>query len=127
MVGALVGLDDVWQAGGMPHSHGHLGQIMHVNELVATGDWEPLVVPHGHVRGAAAAAIVDELNRRAPQLEAANRAFPENSKQALLRKKRSRFEQPGEREGGDALRISLIERGGSEVAARFLPLPRVRS
>ena len=55
--------------------------------------------------------------------------FPENVKQALLRKARSRFAQPHEAGGAapaapaDALRITLVERGGSEVATRWLPLP----
>ena len=49
--------------------------------------------------------------------------FPENIKQALIAKSRSRFEQPGEREGADALRVVLIERGGGEVANMWASLP----
>ena len=49
--------------------------------------------------------------------------FPENVKQSLVVKSKSRFEQPGEREGEDAIRVALIERGGKEVGSAWLPLP----
>ena len=49
--------------------------------------------------------------------------FPENVKQALVMKARSRFEQPGEAEGQDALRVVLVERGGREEAISWVPLP----
>jgi hypothetical protein len=61
---------------------------------------------------------VGELARR--------EVIPENIKQSLVQKVRSTFEQPGEEEGADALRIVLVERGGLEVAARWVPLLPLR-
>ena len=48
--------------------------------------------------------------------------FPENIKQSLLEHTRSRFEQPHEREA-DALRVTLVRRGGEDVASMWVELP----
>ena len=124
MVGSLIGLDDTWQAGGMPHSVGHLGQIMHVREMVETQDWEPIILPPAGAMGAGHKAILRQLHLQAPQAEAATAVFPENQKQSCLRKRRSRFAQPGEAEQADALRVTLVERGGREESVLWLPLPQ---
>ena len=84
MVGSLIGLDDTWQAGGMPHSVGHLGQIMHVREMVETQDWEPIILPPAGAMGAGHKAILRQLHLQAPQAEAATAVFPENQKQSCL-------------------------------------------
>ena len=48
--------------------------------------------------------------------------FPENVKQALVLKTRSRFAQPFERES-DALRVTLVERGGKDLSSMWVELP----
>lgn len=48
--------------------------------------------------------------------------FPENTKQALVRKARSRFGQPRESDA-DALKVTLVERGGRDLASRWIELP----
>ena len=152
MVGSLIGLDDVWQPWAMHLAKGHAGQIMMVDELVQTGDWEPLMVPklatpnvatadrrpHAHAHRAGDGAprradlnseIANDLFSHAPaaasELRKTRGAFPENIKQAVLRKVRSRFMQPREAEGhdADAIRVALLERGGREVASRWIRLP----
>jgi len=110
-----MGLDDLYQASAMPHADKHIGQILHMREMAATGDWEPVVVPPHRESSA--------LHRDFAQLAEATATFPENNKQGLLRKSRSRFEYAGEADGKDALRIALIERGGAEVAVQWLALP----
>jgi len=125
MVGALIGLDDVWQAGTLPHAHGHHGQIMFVHEMVQSGDWLPVVVPPIRTTpGSVRATLVEEVQRTASGSELADSAalLRENTKQALLVKVRSRFGQPGEMDGRDAVRVSLVERGVGEVATRWVEL-----
>ena len=133
-----VGLDDIWQAWpNAPRSNEHLGQIAMVHELVATGDWKALLVPpHGYRPGGhafiKATKMIGNINAAASATAAAahkedadtmkRELFPENIKQALVVKARSRFGQPGEREF-DALRITLVERGGVEGPAMWVPLP----
>ena len=138
---------------GAPHSVEHVGQIAMVHELMQTGDWHPLIVPpmphrHHENRSAAAGSVGAKMLGAirdassgvvtskesimgvsgAPKAPLSNDftrrdLFPENIKQALIAKSRSRFEQPGEREGADALRVVLIERGGGEVANMWASLP----
>ena len=55
MIPLAVACGRAQQAGSMPHSKAHQGQIMYVNEMAATGDWEPLIVPP-YVRGFARSA-----------------------------------------------------------------------
>ena len=169
MNGCVVGLDDVWQSGNMAHSAEHYGQVSMVAELVASGDWQPLVVPpvpklpsnasnsktkavaemarvirhaaaHAHTNTAAMREArprdhahaahksphEHEHEHPAPPtfgVEVTRRdVFPENVKQAAVRKVRSRFAQPNEMDT-DALRITLVERGGKDVASLWLELP----
>ena len=202
MAGCVVGLDDVWQASGMAHSVEHYGQISMVAELVASGDWEPMLVPplprlprnashsttravaamarivrhaaarrdraHDHARGArrgsqpahgehahathaahhepaTGRALASSEQERRPGSTGADTVaasngegdhvpppfgndvtrhdvFPENVKQAAVLKVRSRFAQPNEMRA-DALRVTLVERGGKDVASLWLELP----
>jgi hypothetical protein len=138
MVGALIGLDDVWQAGAMPHAVGqHHGQIMFVHEMVQSGDWTPLLLPAASKSGGVRAALYEDVVREmqrygaAPDTLSSTAAlFPENSKQALLVKRRSRF---GAGAAGaaedvlDGLRIALVQRGGPELAVHWIPLPSATS
>ena len=130
------GLDDIWQGWpNAPHAREHLGQISFVHEKVMTGDWQTLVVPAGHFRVGQASkgkemitALKEEGERAGgPTNDVTRKAlFPENVKQALIVKSRSRFEQPGERDGTDALRVTLVARGGTEVAPPiWIPIPAV--
>ena len=74
--------------------------------------------------------MLDDLKRAStvPAGDDVTRAdlFPENIKQGLVGKARSRFEQPGEADGKDALRVVLVERGGGEAAPLWVELPEVR-
>ena len=46
-VGSYIGLDDAWQEWKKaPHSKGHGGQFAMLHELVVSGDWAPVLVPH---------------------------------------------------------------------------------
>jgi hypothetical protein len=127
LVGSLIGLDDTWQASSLPFSVEHYGQIMNVHELVGSGDWEPLIVPPMPRVGPKAREVGNEMlatifnNRSGGKFQL--NVFPENVKQSLVRKVRSRFDQPGEREGADALRVALVERGGRELESLWLRLP----
>lgn len=147
MVGGLIGLDDAWQSWpNAPHAREHVGQSSMVHELVAAGDFEALVVPPAHHASPKARAMLAAIRGSqatpggaAPTAAAAGDAtrggsaaaatpFPENVKQLLVMKARSRFEQPGERSGLDALRVVLVERGGVEAApALWVALPETRS
>ena len=98
---------------------------MFVHEMVQSGDWLPVVVPPIRTTpGSVRATLVEEVQRTASGSELADSAalLRENTKQALLVKVRSRFGQPGEMDGRDAVRVSLVERGVGEVATRWVEL-----
>ena len=134
MVGGLIGFDDTWVGWpGAPFAKEHIGQVGLVHELVQTGDWRALLLPpnphrkkdpstHGYQ---ISTKVIAGFNGEATASGINGDLFPENVKQSLVVKSKSRFEQPGEREGEDAIRVALIERGGREVGSAWLPLPAV--
>jgi hypothetical protein len=104
---------------------------------VQSGDWTPLLLPAASKSGGVRAALYEDVVREmqrygaAPDTLSSTAAlFPENSKQALLVKRRSRF---GAGAAGaaedvlDGLRIALVQRGGPELAVHWIPLPSATS
>lgn len=81
------------------------------------GSAAPTTAPSGEGRGVSPTSLTELVHRE---------LFPENVKQAIMVKARSRFAQPGESEG-DALRVTLVERGGRDVATVWVGLPRALS
>ena len=83
------------------------------------GSSSSAVLPDGDGRGAGpASGLLLEVTHR--------ELFHENVKQAIMLKARSRFAQPGESDG-DALRVTLVARGGKELESMWITLPQAPS
>ena len=83
------------------------------------GSSSSAALPDGDGRGAGpASGLLLEVTHR--------ELFHENVKQAIMLKARSRFAQPGESDG-DALRVTLVARGGKELESMWIALPRAPS
>lgn len=139
MVGAIIGLDDTWQAEWLfPHSSGHYGQVMAINEMLETGDFETLMVPNRsffpwalgslarlrapHSFQLPPPAYFERLSHGPP-----HNPFEDNYKTSIIRKVRSLHQpQPAAGEDGHAppadlaLRVSLLR--GREEAVRWARL-----
>ena len=137
MRGAVVAMDDAWQAEPLPLSQGHFGQVMLVHELVQGGEFEPLAVPpvdHGryglgfaphnarrrpswaaHAPPRATLELLEQLAAGAPSPFASRKI-------AVVRRSRARM-RPPDAPGTDAVRVSLVDGSGDEAAVLWAPLP----
>ena len=125
LIGGVVAFDDSWQVERLPNAVGHLGQMNMVHELVAAGDFEPLMLPAPR-NGSKADVRARSGRRRYAELAKAVSQAPSpfaTHKTAAVRKSRSWLTASRADPAADAVRVSAIGRDGSELAVSWVALP----